>query len=285
MQLQKNVPLAQFTRFGVGGVAENYFAPTSVAELSEFFNNSPPGGSRQAVGAPVGGKNFHILGAGSNVLIPDAGLSGIVIHTIKLTGVRPDGDEIVAECGTPDAIVSRYGDGLKFLAGIPGTIGAAVLTNAGCWGREVSDAIVSVDVMDLTTGAVRTVAAADLNLSYRHGEIPHGTMIVSVRLRRDGPQMDIDELLAKKNASQPVAAKTAGSTFKNPAAGPAWKFIKESGAAELTVGGARVSPVHANFVENYDNATAADIRELIARIQERVAAHSGVHLEPEVTIL
>jgi UDP-N-acetylmuramate dehydrogenase len=270
-EVMSNVPLAKFTRFKVGGTAERFFEPESEDELARFLrSNSGP---------------VHILGLGSNVLVRDGMVEGTTIRTTRLASITKDGNDIIAGAGVPDSTLAKMGAGLEFLACIPGTIGAALLTNAGCFGREAKDIVLSAKAFDIATGNEKTLSKDEMGLGYRSSEIPGGLIITSVRLRPDGKSMDIAKLLAKKNAAQPTGAKTAGSTFKNPPGMQAWRLIAAAGLQGARIGGAEVSRLHANFIINAGGAAAKDISDLMELVRERVRRHSGIDLEPEIKFL
>jgi len=276
----KNHPLAQYTRFKTGGPAELYFEPTSADELKEFlhsFKRDTP---------------IHILGGGSNVLIRDGGVKGLVIRP-KFQGVKTEGDKIYCGSGVPCGLVAKFAadaniSGLEFLACIPGTMGGALYGNAGCFGREMKDIFVSAGAVDLKTGEEVEVSPS---FSYRSSGLSSNLLITSMELKGEpGDKSEITakiaELFEKKSASQPVAEKTAGSTFKNPSPDkPAWELIEGAGLQGARVGGAEVSRLHANFIINTGMATSADIESLAELIRLKVREKSGITLEYEIKII
>ncbi|MDR3126374.1 MAG: UDP-N-acetylmuramate dehydrogenase [Rickettsiales bacterium] len=270
-EIRKNVPLANFTRFQAGGAAEFFFEPESVGELASFLrSNSGP---------------VHVLGLGSNVLVRDGVVKGTTIRLARLAGIGSQGGDIVAEAGVPDSLLATKAPGFEFLACIPGSIGAALLTNAGCFGREVRDIVISADLMDVADGRIRTFLKDELGLGYRSSKIPKGAIVIRVRLRGGGKGESIADMLKKKNAVQPTGAKTAGSVFKNPPGRSAWRLVADAGMQGARLGGAEVSRLHANFIVNLGGATSADIAALMALVQERVRERFGVELEPEIRFL
>jgi UDP-N-acetylmuramate dehydrogenase len=199
--------------------------------------------------------------------------------------VENDGGDIVAEAGVPDSVLAARAPGFEFLACIPGAIGAALLTNAGCFGHEVGGIVVSADAIGVKDGADIALSKSDLGLGYRSSAIPPDIVITHVRLRGGQSGADIADMLKKKNAIQPTGAKTAGSVFKNPPGMSAWRLIAGAGLQGMRIGGAEVSMLHANFIVNSGGATSQDILDLIGLVQGRVFESSGVMLELEIKIL
>jgi UDP-N-acetylmuramate dehydrogenase len=278
-RLTADAPLGPQTWFRTGGNAEVLFRPADVEDLAAFLRELP----REV---PV-----TVLGVGSNVIVRDGGIKGVVIRLMRgFTAVTVEGHEVVAGAGAPDlnvALTAREHSlaGLEFLSGIPGTIGGAFPTNAGAYGGELVEVLISADVVD-RSGKVFTMAPGDLGLSYRHSDAPADWIFTSARLKAaPGDQLAIarriDEIDAARADSQP-RSRTGGSTFANPAGHKAWELIDRAGCRGLKVGGAQVSEKHTNFLINTGDATAADIEALGEEVRRRVCEQSGVQLQWEI---
>jgi UDP-N-acetylmuramate dehydrogenase len=277
---QANAPLAPFTWFRVGGPAEALVRPADEADLAQFLRALP-------LDIPV-----HVIGACSNLIIRDAGLPGVVIRLARGFGkLSLDGDGVLVGAAALDVTVAEYAaaaelTGLEFLSGIPGSIGGAVVMNGGAYGGDVASCLDWADVVT-RSGERRRLAAADLALAYRHSRLPHGAVVVRSRLRaRRGVPAAIAARMAEirtaREASQPVRARTGGSTFRNPPDMKAWELIDGAGCRGLTRGGAQVSEKHCNFLINTGTATAADFEGLGEEVRRRVHAATGVTLEWEI---
>ena len=282
--LAYGVAMARRTTWRVGGPADRFFAPRSLDELRAFL------ASEEAV------PPFFWLGHGSNLLVRDGGLAGTVICTRRGPKAleRRDDFGIRAESGVASARVARFCAeaglaGAAFLAGIPGSVGGAVAMNAGAYGGEVADILVGVELVD-AEGRLRLAAPEELRLAYRHAEIPSGEWVVAAHFRLDPADPEVvwtrtRALLDQREDSQPVHQANAGSVFRNPKGDHAARLIEAAGLKGTAIGGAEVSPKHANFIVNHGSATAADIEALIGYVRERVAETSGVWLTPEVRIV
>ena len=278
-RLVADAPLGPQTWFRTGGPAEVLFRPADVEDLASF---------RAALPAGVA---VTVLGVGSNLLVRDGGVRGVVIRLMRgFTGIAVEGNELVSGAGAPDlnvALTARdHGlAGLEFLSGIPGTIGGAIAMNGGAYGGELAHVLVSAEAVD-RRGVVRHVAAADLAFSYRHSAAPADWIFTSARLRATpGDQLAIARRIAEIDAarteSQP-RSRTGGSTFVNPEGHRAWELIDRAGCRGLRIGEAQVSEKHCNFLINLGAATAADIEALGEEVRRRVLAHSGVQLAWEI---
>jgi UDP-N-acetylmuramate dehydrogenase len=282
-------PLGPFTWLRVGGPAEVLFLPADHMDLAAFLEELPPG-------VPV-----TVLGVGSNTIVRDGGAPGVVI---RLAGrafgqVRADpGDlRITTDAGALDAVVARAAakagiGGLEFYAGIPGTIGGALTMNAGCYGRETRDVLVSAWGYN-RKGDMRSFDVADFGYSYRHSEAPADIIWVQAVFEgtADEPaavEARMAEITERREATQPIREKTGGSTFKNPPGHSSWKLIDEAGwrgkafSADGKGGGAMFSPLHANFLINTGEATAADLEGLGEAVRADVKSKTGVELEWEI---
>ena len=277
----QNVKLKQHTWFGVGGPAEVMFLPKDVEDLSFFIRNRPHN-------IPL-----FVLGGGSNLLVRDGGIPGV---TIKLDSpafkqVVIDDNKITCGAGLANFSLKKYLinnslSGLEFLCSIPGVIGGSLKTNAGCFGKEVKDVIISATIMN-NLGNIKHVPVSELGLSYRSSCFPSDWIVLDITfsVRKDTAEnikKTLEEQKAYRLAHQPYNQKTAGSTFKNPQGLRAWELIKKSEADQLTVGGARVSDMHCNFLINTGNATAKDIETLGEMIIGQVRQKTFVTLEWEI---
>jgi UDP-N-acetylmuramate dehydrogenase len=278
-RLTADAPLGPQTWFRTGGNAEVLFRPADVEDLASFLRDLP----REV---PV-----TVLGVGSNVIVRDGGIRGVVIRLMRgFTGVAVEGHEVVAGAGAPDlnvALTAREHAlaGLEFLSGIPGTIGGAFPTNAGAYGGELVEVLISAEVVD-RAGRIFTVTPGELGLSYRHSDAPADWIFTSARLRAaPGDQLAIarriNEIDAARADSQP-RSRTGGSTFANPPGHKAWELIDRAGCRGLRIGGAQVSGKHTNFLINTGDATAADIEALGEEVRRRVLGQSGVRLQWEI---
>jgi UDP-N-acetylmuramate dehydrogenase len=276
----ENVPLGPVTWFRVGGPAEVMFRPIDVQDLAGFLAGKP-------ADVPV-----TVLGVGSNLLVRDGGVPGVVVRLGRgFAGIETEGDEVSAGAGALDVNVALVaGDagvaGLEFLSGVPGTIGGALRMNAGAYGAETKDVVVGARAVD-PQGRVRNLDPVDLGFGYRRCAVPRDWIFVSARLRgRLGDRAAIarrtEEIRTARERTQPVRSRTGGSTFANPPGGRAWELIERAGCRGLTRGGAQVSEKHCNFLINTGNATAADLEALGEEVRRRVFETSGVRLEWEI---
>lgn len=282
-KIEVNAPLGKLTWFRVGGLADILFTPEDTDDLSDFLKHIP------------GDMPIISLGVGSNILIRDGGIEGAVIRFgKKFSAITIEGTEIIAGAGAPDIAVAgaaRDGQlaGLEFLRGIPGTIGGAVRMNAGAYGAEMSDVLISADVMG-RDGVLRRLMPDDLQFSYRHSAIADDMFCLSVRLKgTPGVKSDIAQRMQAiadaREESQPLRTRTGGSTFRNPDGDKAWSLIDGAGCRGLGVGGAVVSEKHCNFLINTGEATARDIEELGEEVRRRVMINSGIDLKWEIRII
>ena len=285
-KLLRDEPLAPFTWFRVGGPAEVVFLPEDEADLVDFLKALDPT-------VPV-----MAIGVGSNLLVRDGGVGGVVIRLGRgFNTVEALGDSrIRAGSAVPDAILARKAAeagiaGLEFYAGIPGTVGGAVIMNAGCYGAETVNVLESARVMD-RTGAVRDLPLAELGYTYRHSAIQDGDVIVLGATYRGTPddpaaiKARMAEITARRETTQPIRDKTGGSTFKNPPGHSSWKLVDEAGwrgkLFSATGGGAMFSPLHSNFMINTGEATAADLEGLGEAVRTAVKSSTGIQLDWEI---
>lgn len=279
-RLVANAPIGKQTWFGVGGSAEVLFRPADTADLAGFLAALPQN-------IPL-----SVIGIGSNLLVRDGGIPGVVIRLGRgFAAITIDGDQIRAGGAALDRIVAftaadkRLG-GLEFLSGIPGSVGGSLRMNAGAYGREIKDVLVSAIALD-RTGKTHAIDSSGLRLSYRCSDLDPSWVIVEARLRgspgdRAAIAGRLNEIRAAREATQPVRARTGGSTFKNPPGDSAWRLIDAAGCRGLVHGGAMVSQQHANFLINTGTATAADLECLGEEVRQRVYDTSGVLLDWEI---
>jgi UDP-N-acetylmuramate dehydrogenase len=279
--VEADASLADFIWFRTGGAAEWLVRPRDEADLSRFLGELDPS-------IPV-----LAVGVGSNLIVRDGGVPGVVIRLPKSfakTNVEP-GNRIRAggaAMGITVASAARDAGiaGLEFLRGIPGTVGGAVRMNAGAYGREAGDILIEAKVV-LRDGTVETWPLERLGYTYRHSEVPEGAVVIEALFQgTPGDPAEIgaemDRIAAEREASQPLRSRTGGSTFKNPDGNKAWQLVDEAGCRGLTMGGAQVSEKHCNFLLNLGTATSADIEALGEEVRRRVLAKSGITLEWEI---
>jgi len=277
---QANAPLAPFTWFRAGGSAEVLVRPADAEDIAAFLHALPNE-------VPV-----HVIGACSNLIVRDGGLSGVTIRLARgFSTITVEADGIIAGAAALDVTVAEHAaaaglTGLEFLSGIPGSIGGAVAMNAGAYGGDIASVLDWAEVVT-RTGEQRRLATAQLAFAYRHSALPAGAVVTRVRLRATAgaPALiatRMAEIKATREASQPVRARTGGSTFRNPDGMKAWELIDAAGCRGLVRGGAMVSEKHTNFLINTGNATAADIEGLGEEVRRRVLAATGVTLEWEI---
>lgn len=284
-------PLADLTWLRVGGPADALVIPADEADLAQFLAALDPA-------IPV-----FPMGVGSNLIVRDGGLRAVVIRLGRaFADIRVEGERVIAGAAALDSRVAlaaaQQGRDLTFLRTIPGSIGGAVRMNAGCYGSYVADVLESVRIID-RDGRVQDLPAAALNLRYRQSDLPDGAVIVQATFR--APSGDpaalaarMADQVAKRDASQPVKDRSAGSTFRNPAGFSstgraddthdlkAWKLIDEAGMRGARIGGAQMSPMHCNFLINTGGATAADLESLGESVRKRVFQQAGLWLEWEI---
>jgi UDP-N-acetylmuramate dehydrogenase len=280
-RLEPDYPIADLTWFRVGGPAEVLFTPADEADLAAFLGAMPPE-------IPV-----YVIGVGSNMLIRDGGVPGVVVRLgrgfseLKLE----DSHRIRAGSAVLDVRAARFAaehgiGGLTFLRGIPGTIGGALRMNGGAYGRETTDVLVEARAVD-RKGNVRVMPHADMHYTYRHCGAPEDLIFTEALLQGEpGDAAEIsramDEITAKRESTQPVKSRTGGSTFKNPPGEKSWQVIDRAGMRGFAIGPAKVSELHCNFLINEGGATAAQIEELGETVRARVRETSGVELDWEI---
>ncbi len=278
---EPNRPLADLTWFRVGGPAEVLFTPAHEADLQAFLKGTP-------ADVPV-----TVIGVGSNLLVRDLGVPGVVIRLGRGFGEMTveEGLRIRAGTAVPDVRVARFAlehgiDGLTFLRGIPGTIGGALRMNAGAHGGETKDVLVEATAID-RLGERHVLSNADMGFSYRVCRAPKDLIFTSALFAgrpgaRDEIAARMEAITEAREAAQPIKSRTGGSTFKNPPGEKAWQLIDRAGMRGHAIGGARVSEMHCNFLINEGDATAAEIEALGERVRQRVLETSGVTLDWEI---
>lgn len=279
-RLTENAPLATITWFRVGGPAEVMFRPVDAEDLAGFLAHRP-------AGIPV-----TVIGVGSNLLVRDGGVPGVVVRLGRgFSDITVEDLTITAGAAALDLNVARVAldagvAGLEFLSGIPGTIGGALRMNAGAYGSEIGDVVIDARALD-GDGGLHTLTPAELGFGYRHSAAPADWVFVSTRLR--GGEGDpvamfrrMEDIRNARETTQPIRTRTGGSTFANPPGAKAWQLIDRAGCRGLRIGGAQVSEQHCNFLINTGAATAADLEALGEEVRRRVFETSGVHLEWEI---
>lgn len=279
-QYRFDAPLAKTTWFQVGGAADVLFKPADVADLAHFLKHKP-------ADLPV-----TVLGVGSNLIIRDGGIAGVVIKLGRgFTQAMRQGEEIEAGAALLDVHLARFAAdegraGLEFFAGIPGTVGGALAMNAGAYGRETKDCLTRAEAV-MQDGTVVMLELDEMRYSYRHYGGPAGLIFTRAwfATTADDPaaiHARIADIQASREATQPVRERTGGSTFKNPHGHKAWQLVDAAGCRGLRIGDAQMSELHANFMINTGAATAADLEALGEEVRSRVKTHSGVLLEWEI---
>lgn len=277
-------PMKKHTTFRVGGNADVYVdvAREEIEDLIHLCKSEKI--------------DYIVLGNGSNVLVSDKGIRGVTISIgNRMNSIKADGDMIFAQAGALLSKVANFAlknslEGMEFAAGIPGSIGGAVLMNAGAYGGEMKDVLTEVEILD-KDGHIKMHDVNSLNLSYRHSKImDKGGIILGAKIKLyKGNEIEIknkmNELSQKRIEKQPLNFPSAGSTFKRPEGYFAGKLIEDSGLRGYKVGGAMVSEKHCGFVINYDNASASDIRNLMNDVSDKVYEMTSVRLEPEVRMI
>ncbi len=279
--------LSHYSWFGLGGPADFFFKPESISQLLEFFRENKK--IKQKV---------TILGAGSNTLIRDNGIRGVVIKLgqsfSKINLLNKNTIEVGA--ATLDRKISNFAKdndigNLEFLSCIPGTIGGAVIMNSGCYGYDISQVLVGIKVIDLNKCEEKEIKRDEIEFYYRGTNLPSGMLITSVKLKGKNESKNLIEkkqnkFIEKKKLSQPNQIKTCGSTFKNISdEKKAWQIIKQTGCDKFSEGDAVISKKHCNFFVNNGKAKSADIEKLINKVKKAVSEKTGINLELEIKII
>ncbi len=279
-RLTEDAPLARLSWFRTGGPADLLFEPADEADLIEFLRHLP------------GNMPITIIGVGSNLLVRDGGVEGVVIRLGRgFAGIETRANLVKAGAAAMDVHVARFcADkalaGLEFLVGVPGTIGGAVKMNAGAYGREISDVFEHAHAVDLL-GHVHEFTSEDLKFAYRKSSITDNMIILSASFRASSGGVDdikarMNEITTSRQGSQPIGTRTGGSTFKNPEGYKAWELIDQAGCRGMRIGDAQISEKHCNFLINHGDASAADIEALGEKARIAVKEKTGVELQWEV---
>lgn len=281
-KLLKNINLAKYSWFQVGGNAEYFFEPENLEELQNFLKNN--------------NKNITIIGGGSNLLIRDGGVDGVVILLKNnFQNIELKDNILIVDCGTLNSKLYNFAKnnnigGYEFLGTIPGTLGGAIRGNAGCYGSEIKDFLISVEAIDFN-GNIHKFSNKDCNFQYRKNNLPENLIFTKVFLKADTKkekneiEKTFNEMLEKRLNSQPHGVKTCGSTFKNPTEKPAWKIIQELGYQNKEINGAKMSEKHANFMINTGKARAVDLENLGNLIIKEAKERQNINLEWEIKII
>lgn len=273
--------MSEYTTMRTGGKADVLLLPENAKELIDALKEN---------------KDAIVLGSGSNVIVRDGGIRGVTVRTTAMKGVETEGDIAQAMAGTTLYVLVRQLHkagltGLEFASGIPGTVGGAVYMNAGAYGGEIKDFLISAKVLDVDTGEVLELSADELDLGYRHSSLMNtNRVVISAKFKMQRGDMDeakskMAEYAAARKSKQPLEFPSSGSTFKRPEGHFAGKLIQDCGLKGARVGGAQVSEKHAGFVINTGEATSADVLALIELVRREVYAKTGVLLEPEVRVV
>jgi len=276
--------LSKYSWFNLGGPAKVIFKPKNLNELSVFLKNIK------------GFNKVKVLGVGSNTLIRDGGYNGIIIKLGKpFTHLSLfDENTLIAGAAALDKSISNFAlenslKGFEFLSCIPGTIGGGIRMNSGCYGEDISQIIASVQAMDLE-GKIRVIYSSDIKFSYRECNLDNNLIFISATFKgkKDSKlniEKKINNLVKKKKEDQPSNIKTCGSTFKNPKDNKAWKLIKDSGCAGMSIGDAHISEKHCNFFVNKGRANSSDLEKLIYKVKKQVFYKTKINLELELKII
>ncbi len=281
-KIRYNYPLAKRTRFRVGGPADIFFEPNDLADLTLFLQHCP-------ADVPV-----TILGLGSNLLIRDGGIRGVVIslNSKAFTRIARQDDILTIGAGTSDLRVASFAaqqglQGFSFLSGIPGAIGGALRMNAGAFGTEICDIFHSARALD-RAGNLHHFDHTQMGFAYRHIDVPNSYIFIDAQLKAlahapvEELQQEITNIQQQRDDAQPKGVLTGGSTFANPKPHSAWKLIDDAGMRGYIIGGAQVSEKHTNFLVNTGNATAKDLEDLGELVRQKVKETSGIELRWEI---
>ena len=284
-ELREDFDLSKSNWLGIGGKAKFFFKPKNLKDLQIFLRNN----------------NQHlpiiVIGSGSNLLIRDKGFDGVVIKFGKdFDYIKINNDIINCGPATQKSLLAEYAannnlTGFEFLYCIPGTIAGGVIMNSGCYGSDISKVVLSISVIDMN-GEIKIIDNKDINFSYRHSSLTKNQIITNIEMK--GSSLEKNKVLKimknlknKKDLEQPQKIKTGGSTFKNPnnSNKKAWQLIKESGCADLKVGGIKLSNLHCNFLENLGKASSEDAENLIENIKKEVFKKTNINLELELEVV
>ena len=284
-ELREDFDLSKSNWLGIGGKAKFFFKPKNLKDLQIFLRNN----------------NQHlpiiVIGSGSNLLIRDKGFDGVVIKFGKdFDYIKINNDIINCGPATQKSLLAEYAannnlTGFEFLYCIPGTVAGGVVMNSGCYGSDISKVVLSISAIDMN-GEIKIIDNKDINFSYRHSSLTKNQIITNIEMK--GSSLEKNKVLEimknlknKKDHEQPQKIKTGGSTFKNPnnSNKKAWQLIKESGCADLKVGGIKLSNLHCNFLENLGKASSEDAENLIENIKKEVFKKTNINLELELEVV
>ena len=283
-RLEFDVSLAKYSWFNLGGLAKVIFKPKSLSDLSLFLKNIK------------GFEKIKVLGRGSNTLIRDGGFDGVIIKLGKPFSRLSmyDKNIIIAGSSALDKSISDFAlenslSGFECLSCIPGTIGGGIRMNSGCYGEDISKILLSVQVMDFD-GRIRVIPSSNIKFTYRGCNLDNNLIFISATFRgkkenKTKIESKMSRLIEQKKKDQPSKIKTCGSTFKNPEGGKAWKLIKDSGCAGMSVRDASISKKHCNFFINNGKAKAEDLENLINKVKSTILDKTGINLELELHII
>jgi len=283
--LRENFDLSKSNWLGIGGKAKFLFKPNDLKDLQIFLKNN----------------NQHlpiiVIGSGSNLLIRDKGFDGVVIKFGKdFDYIKINNDIINCGPSTQKSLLAKYAannnlTGFEFLYCIPGTVAGGVVMNSGCYGSDMSKVVLSISIIDMN-GEIKIINNKDINFSYRHTSLTKNQIITNIEMKGSFLEKQkileiMENLKNQKDTNQPQKIKTGGSTFKNPKNSDkkAWQLIKESGCADLRVGGIKLSNLHCNFLENLDKASSEDAENLIENIKKEVFKKTNINLELELEVV
>ncbi len=280
-----NENLSKYNWFNLGGPADIFFRPENKDQLIDFLKK-----------IKKSNVNVNVIGAGSNTLIRDLGIKGVVIKLgSKFSQIKLISENII-EVGAAalDRKVSDFAkenliSGMEFLSCIPGSVGGAVIMNSGCYGSEISQILLSIKILD-RNGEEKELQRDEINFFYRGSNISDEYLILSAKLKGVLSSKKLiskkqEEFTKRKKESQPIRIKTGGSTFKNHKEKKAWELIKESGCDNLSIGDAKISEKHSNFFVNVGNAKTSDVEQLINKVKKEVHKKTGINLELEIKII
>ena len=284
-ELRENFDLSKSNWLGIGGKAKFFFKPKDLKDLQIFLRNN----------------NQHlpiiVIGSGSNLLIRDKGFDGVVIKFGKdFDYIKINNDIINCGPATQKSLLAEYAannnlTGFEFLYCIPGTVAGGVIMNSGCYGSDISKVVLSISAIDMN-GEIKIIDNKDINFSYRHSSLTKNHIITNIEMKGSVLEKKkvleiMENLKNKKDTEQPQKIKTGGSTFKNPnnSDKKAWQLIKDSGCADLKVGGIKLSNLHCNFLENLGKASSEDAENLIENIQKEVFKKTNINLELELEVV
>ncbi|WP_039458166.1 UDP-N-acetylmuramate dehydrogenase [Candidatus Jidaibacter acanthamoebae] len=283
---REQAELAKMCWFGVGGKAEVLFIPEDLQDLELFLKNKPLGLA------------INIIGVGSNLLVRDGGIGGVVIRLGRGFNYIEHNTDCIITAGAAvlDLNLALYTreaaiTGLEFFSGIPGTVGGALAMNAGAYGNDTASVLIEATAVNLKSGEIKTFKAEEIGYYYRGKHLSNDWIFTEAKFQGNPGEVQriagkIDEIQSQRSSTQPIKTKTSGSTFKNPMLGDkAWQLVDKAGCRGLRIGGAQVSEMHCNFFINMGDATAHDLESLIKEVQSRVLTICGIKLEEEIKII